>query len=159
MEEEKGIKIKAVLEIMGSPEEHVDKTMTMVIEKIKEHKDFKILEEKKADTIKVEDKPFWSKFVELDIQFKNADQIMGFCFDFMPSSVELVEAKEIALDKEAFENMTNDLTARLHQYDMMIRNLHAENVVLKKEIKKLNPKPFDPYASKTEENVEKEKSD
>jgi hypothetical protein len=158
MEEEKGIKIKAILEIMGSPEEHVSKTMNMVIEKIKENKDFEILSEKLADTIKVEDKPFWSKFVELDINFKNADQIMGFCFDFMPSSVELIEAKEIGLNKEAFENMTNDLTARLHQYDMMIRNLHAENVVLKKELKKLNPKPFNPYASENKENKTKENS-
>jgi len=33
--EEGKIKVRAIMEIMGSPEEHVSKTMDMVVEKLK----------------------------------------------------------------------------------------------------------------------------
>lgn len=128
------VTIKAILELMGSPEEHVNKTMDMIIEKLNASKDFDVITSKVSDTTSIEDRPFWSKFVELELGFKNMDDVTGFCFDFMPSSIEVVEPVNFNFKKDVLDNLWNDLIARIHQYDMMLKNLHAENKVMKKKL-------------------------
>ncbi len=131
------VKIRTILELMGAPQEHVDKTMDMIIKKLEEAKNIEILAQKLSETTSIEDRPFWSKFVELDLGFENMDDVTGFCFDFMPSTIEIIEPETINSKKDLLENLWNDLVARLHQYDMIIKNVHAENKVLKKELDKL----------------------
>ena len=156
MEETKvKIKIKAILEIMGAPKEHVEKTMDMVLGKAKENKDMHVYSDKTSPPAQVEDKPFWSMFTELEVGFKDEDGLMGFCFDFMPSSIEIIDPITFNFKKDYLENMLNDLIARLHHYDMMVKNIHAQNILLKKENEKLKtqslqPKPSDVVEEKKE---------
>ena len=138
--EKPAVTIKAILELMGSPEEHVDKTMDMIIEKLNASKDFDVITSKVSDTTSIEDRPFWSKFVDLELGFKNMDDVTGFCFDFMPSSIEVVEPVSFNFKKDILDNLWNDLIARIHQYDMMLKNMHAENKVMKKKLG-INDKP------------------
>ncbi len=142
------IRIKSILEIMGAPKEHVEKTMEMVLAKIKENKDIKLFYEKPSEPAQVEGRPFWSMFTEVELGFKDEAGIMGFCFDFMPSSIEILDPLNFKFKKDSLEDMLNDLIARLHHYDMMVKNIHAQNIVLKQEIEKLKvksaqPKPLD----------------
>ncbi|MBT7556202.1 hypothetical protein HN615_04675 [Candidatus Woesearchaeota archaeon] len=157
--EEGKIKVRAIMEIMGSPEEHVSKTMNMVVEKLKNSDYFKCIEEKVSESTKIEDRPFWSKFVEAELEFDEVDMITGFCFDFMPSTLEVVEPSKINFERNILNNLWNDLIARLHQYDMLVKNLHAENVVMKREMAKLSvkagqPKPTEAVVEKDEEKKE-----
>ena len=138
--EKPAVTIKAILELMGSPEEHVNKTMDMIIEKLNASKDFDVITSKVSDTTSIEDRPFWSKFVDLELGFKNMDDVTGFCFDFMPSSIEVVEPVSFNFKKDILDNLWNDLIARIHQYDMMLKNMHAENKVMKKKLG-INDKP------------------
>ncbi len=128
------ITIKAILELMGSPEEHVDKTMEMIVEKLNASKEFEVITSKLSETTSIEDRPFWSKFVDLELGFKNMDDVTGFCFDFMPSSIEVVEPVSFNFKKDILDNLWNDLIARIHQYDMLLKNLHAENKVMKRKL-------------------------
>ncbi|MBT4576892.1 hypothetical protein HOM13_01950 [Candidatus Woesearchaeota archaeon] len=138
--EKPAVTIKAILELMGSPEEHVNKTMDMIIEKLNASKDFEVITSKVSDTTSIEDRPFWSKFVDLELGFKNMDDVTGFCFDFMPSSIEVVEPVSFNFKKDILDNLWNDLIARIHQYDMLLKNMHAENKVMKKKLG-INDKP------------------
>ncbi len=144
---------------MGAPEEHVNKTMDMVVEKLKSAEYFKCLSEKVSESTKIEDKPFWSKFVEAELEFITIDDITGFCLDFMPSSIEILEPNNFNFKKDLMENHWNDLIARLHQYDMMVKNLHAENIMIKRELEKYKvdaaqPKPSDVVVEKSEDKKE-----
>jgi hypothetical protein len=149
MEETKvKIKTRAILEIMGAPKEHVEKTMSLVLGKVKDNKDMHVYIEKTSEPAQVEGRPYWSMFTELEIGFKDEDGVMGFCFDFMPSSIEIIEPMDFKFKKDTLENLFNDLVARLHHYDMMIKNIHAQNMILKQDMEKLKlqsaqPKPSD----------------
>ena len=139
--EKPAVTIKAIMELMGSPEEHVDKTMDMIVEKLKEAKDIEVISDKISETTRIEDRPFWSKFVDLELGFKNMDDVTGFCFDFMPSSIEVVDPGSFNLKKDVMENLWNDLIAKLHQYDMLLKNMHAENKVMKRKLGETEEKP------------------
>ncbi|MBS3144890.1 hypothetical protein J4208_04875 [Candidatus Woesearchaeota archaeon] len=128
------LKARAILEILGSPEEHVKKTMQMILEKAKQYPDAKITNEKLFPSEKMGDKNLWSTFAELDMEVKTIQVLTGFCFDFMPSSLEIVEPEELQLQHHVVSDVLNDLLARLHQYDMVLKNIHAENILLKKKL-------------------------
>src|SRR3989344_3928264 len=95
------LKARAIIEILGSPEEHVKKTMQMILDKIKQYPDTKIIKEKMFPAEKMGDKNLWSTFTELDMEVKNVQILTGFCFDFMPSSLEIIEPEEMALPHHA----------------------------------------------------------
>jgi len=124
--------VKAIIEILGYPKEHVQETMNRVVEIVK--KDYK-LEDSKIHEPKELDK-FWSTFVELELKIKKIDDLIGFCFDFMPSSIEIVEPSRLNVKTSEIANLFNDLLARLHQYDMIVKNLSAQNKLLQEEKKK-----------------------
>tara|TARA_Y100000310_G_C20702941_1_gene831762 strand:- start:11429 stop:11905 length:477 start_codon:yes stop_codon:yes gene_type:complete len=157
MDEKHNIKVRAILEIMGTPREHVDKTMDMVIGKVKECKSIEIFDSKLHDSKEVEGKPFWSKFTEFELGFNNEEDIFGFCFDFMPSSLEILEPSKFSFDKDILEGMYNDLLARLHQYDMMLKNIHSQNLVMKKELEKLGVGKSQPQTSEKKPNEKADK--
>ena len=116
---------RIIIEIVGKPKEHVEKTLRVVIDKIKEQQDIKIVEEKLFDAEKQEE--MFSTFAELGILFKNMETLVGFCFDFMPSSVEILDPKKLGFESNDFAGLINDLLTRLHQI-----NLKLFKIILRK---------------------------
>jgi len=82
------IRCRAILEVLGKPKEHVESTVKMLVDKVKENPDNSVLNEKFAD-VRQEGETMFSTFVELEMVFKGIGPLAGFCFDFMPSSVEI----------------------------------------------------------------------
>ena len=130
------IKARTIIEILGAPKDHVEKTMQMVIDKLKTSETVKLLRENIYGAEKIKDQPFWSTFSEVEVETKDIEDLIGFCFDFMPSSIEILEPSSFAFQSSNINNVINDLLARLHQYDMVLKNVHAQNIILKKEIEK-----------------------
>ena len=127
------LKVKTIIQVLGAPEKHVQETLKKVVDKVKEVKEIQVEKEELFDTQQMEDKKLWNNFAELELQFKEVGALINFCFDFMPSSVEIIEPAKIDAAREPLTNLLNDLIERLHQYDMLLKNLHAENVMLKKK--------------------------
>lgn len=120
---------RCIIEILGGPKEFIAKKLEEHVEKIKqEGLDVQI--EKYAEPVP-SDKLF-SQFVELQISFKDAHELLNFCFDSMPSTVEIMSPEKMELDMAKFEDFLNDLQGRLHQTDMMLKGLQAQKQVLDK---------------------------
>lgn len=128
---EDSIKAKIVIEILGTPKEHVEKTMNLIIEKLKKEKDVKLLKETTYKAEKV--KELWSTFSDLEIEVKDMQKLIGVCFDYMPSSVEIMDPLKMSLETKYIEEMFNDLLAKLHKVDMVLKNALAENKFLKEQ--------------------------
>ena len=122
------IKAVAIIEILGAPEEHVKKTMDAYLGKLKNEKDLKTSIINISDA-EQKDKLF-SIYAEVELFAKKPSRIVDFCFDYMPSSIELLEPESIKFDSHSFSNFFNDLQARLHNMDMLVKNLTAENKIL-----------------------------
>ena len=76
---------------------------------------------------------FWSVFSEIELKFDDINEITVFCFEYMPSSIEILEPEELKFESTNFAGFLNDLLARLHEYDMVVKNLQAENMIMKKK--------------------------
>jgi hypothetical protein len=127
-------RVKAIIEILGKPKEHVESTLKNVLEELEKREGLSILEKEIAATKELE--KFFSTYVDLEIKLNSLDSLIDFCFDFLPSSLEILEPEKIELESGELAEFMNDLLAKLHQQSMAIRNLHAENVVMKEQLEK-----------------------
>ena len=128
------IRVKAIIEIAGFPKEHVEQTVDKVVSTLKGSfnlKNFKVYE---AVALKEKLEGFWSSFCDVEVELKNIDELVVFCFDFMPSSIEIISPESLSLKQNEMGNIFNDLLSRLHNYDMLVKNLNASNQVLKKKL-------------------------
>lgn len=141
------IKANAIIEIVGAPEEHVKETMEKVTSLINENKDFELIkkeiskakeQEFPSPANKEEKVKIWSTLSEFEIIFKNFDALTNFCFEFMPSSIEILEPLNLKLGAQEMNDSLNDILARLHHQARIIMEYSA----LKKRIEEMSKKPL-----------------
>jgi len=130
MEEEHKILSRVIIEVAGKPKEYIEKTIRLVINQIKEKDEFKVEREKVFEAKEKEN--IWSTYTELELSTKDIPTLIGFCFDYMPSSVEVISPKSLSFDTNSMGNVLNDLATRLHQIDMVTKNIRAEKAVIEK---------------------------
>ena len=128
--EEGYIHYRTIIEMLGAPKEYIVKTLKLYVEKIKHAENLLVIN---ADfsPAKKKDKMF-HMFVEIEMLAKNASELAFFCFDYMPSSIEIIEPENFNYRAADFSSFFNDLQGRLHNLDMLAKNLVAENKNLKK---------------------------
>ena len=127
------IRAKVILEVLGKPKDHVQKTIKLLVEKIKEDPDISILHETYAK-VEPKEKSLFTTYVELEMVLKNIPTLIGFCFDFMPSSVDIDKPEELTLKNREISSIVNELQAKLHTVDMVAKSLRAERDLLKKNL-------------------------
>src|SRR3989344_99128 len=128
------ITIKTLVEIAGFPESHVNEIMEKIIEKLEKENGIKIIKKNVGKAEKV--KEMYYSFADLELDVDNLQVLMGFCFDYTPTSIEIVDIKELTFKVKELTNSLNDMLSKLHQYNYLVTNMHAENTVLKQKLEK-----------------------
>ena len=137
---------RAIVEVVGKPKEHVEKTIKTVIDTASEIKGLKI-EDKKVEPVKsikdeklgkteqkIQEKTgeLFSTFAEIEFRADNLDVVGSFCFDFLPSSLEILEPEEIKVDLQDISKIMNDVLSRIHSADHVVKTLKFQNSALQK---------------------------
>ncbi|MFH0979097.1 MAG: hypothetical protein V1837_07400 [Candidatus Woesearchaeota archaeon] len=126
---------RLIVEMIGTPKDHLEHTLTDFIKMLKDDSELKVVAEDYAEP--VEKGKMFSTFVELEIWFKNVPRLLNFCFEAMPSSVEILEPVSLGLNAGEFSGYLNDLQARLHTVDMAIKELEAKKMILERNAEAL----------------------
>ena len=129
------IEARTIIEVAGFPKEHVENSAKKLIETIKNLKDLKVETIELAEVKEV--KNMWSTFLEAELKFNDIESMVEFCFNFMPSSIEILEPSNFRLEQRELANLMNDLLRRLHNYSMAISGLVMEKKVLEKKLSSL----------------------
>ena len=133
---EKGyIHAKAIIEMAGAPKEHVEQTLKNYIARIGEHENFKILNIDYEEAKEMEDqKGVLFAFAEIELLTKDLPSLTGFCFDYMPSSVEVLGPENMKVSSNFLTHVLNDLQGKLHKLDLGIKQMKNENMFVQKNM-------------------------
>ena len=123
------IRCRTIIEVLGKPKDYVESAIKEYIQHIKEDSELVVLNEDYSEA--KEQGKLWSKFVELDLVIKGTKKLISFCFEYMPSSLEVVKPEHLIMSNPEISGFLNDLQARLHNVDMIVKQLKAENDFLK----------------------------
>jgi len=128
-----GAVVRTICELLGSPKEHIDKTMQILVQKAKDYKNSQVIKAKVFET-KEQENGLFSSFVEFEILFNDLAALMGFCFDFMPSSVEIIEPEKSKIDAQTFTSWINEMQAKLHQVDKIAKESNIYKKIINKQL-------------------------
>ena len=98
----------------------------------KENEDYQVVSEEYAELKKQDEQELWAGFAELEAKTANVEHLVGFCFEYMPSMIEIIEPKQLKFSDVDVSHFLNDLQAKLHQVDMVAKQVKFENDQLKK---------------------------
>src|SRR3989344_2615144 len=122
---EEKILSRVIVQIVGKPESNIVKAMDLMIEKIKKDENLLI---RHIETSEItEEEGIFSIFTEIEIETKGMDELAWFCFDYMPSSVEIIEPREIKYRAEHLTSFLNEIQSRVHSMDLALKTLSLEN--------------------------------
>ena len=121
------ITFRAVIEVLGKPQEHVESSLKDYVNKLKEDENYTVIREEFAEAKKQDDQELWAVFAELEIKTSDVEKIISFCFEYMPSVLEVLTPKSLILEGEKITTFLNELQAKLHQVDMVAKQLKIEN--------------------------------
>lgn len=133
----KNILFRAIVEVLGKPKEHVDSTLRGYIQKLKENKLYQVVKEDLAELKQHEESELWMAFAELEIKTSGVAEIIDFCFDYMPSLIEIIEPEELTLGSLSVSSFLNDMQAKLHGVDMLAKQMKIENQLTNNSLAKL----------------------
>lgn len=116
------LRVRAIIEILGTPKDHVEETMQKVLDLIKKSENMELISHDIAETQEIEN--IWSTFGEFELEFQDIDKLTDFCFEFMPSSIEILEPEDLVKVKtKKLEGLFNDMLTKVHHYDMTLKKI------------------------------------
>ena len=111
-----------IVEMAGKPPEHVKDTLEKhvgVLRKIKDIKVHDIVVSEPKEIEKVEGA--FTCFAEVDFEIESFGRLCDTVFDFMPSSIEVIEPGKINLPCNEATSLLNIIAGRMHKYDEAAR--------------------------------------
>jgi hypothetical protein len=134
---EKGyIHTRTIIEMAGVPKEYIEETLKKYVENIKAKEDYIVLNTVFEEAEETEDKLFLA-FVDIEMLAKDMPALAGFCFDYMPSSIEIIAPEELKISRLYLSHIMSDLQGKLHKLDFGIKQINEENLFVKKNIQQL----------------------
>ncbi len=128
---EQKIVCRAIIEMLGSPKEHIEGTMKKYVDKIEEdYKKIKLVDKYISEAEEDEEKKLYSVFSEVEMEVESLGDLSWFCLDYMPSSVEIVEPDKLEYNTTDFSHFLNDLLAKLHKIGKELKRFNIQNQTL-----------------------------
>ena len=117
---------RVIIEMLGAPQDYIAKIMHEYVDKLK--KTHTVI---KSEIASAEPKDeIFTIYCELEMRFEDLSALLDFCFESMPSSVEVFEPASFTLPLDRLNALLNDLQARLHEADAIIKTERTRKQIL-----------------------------
>ncbi|MBI4738150.1 hypothetical protein HY772_01065 [Candidatus Woesearchaeota archaeon] len=124
---------RVILEIAGAPKEHVDKSIKLIVDYVAASEKFTVVAEETFEAEKKdENEGLFSAFSELELWFSDVNSLLGFAFDYMPASIEILQPDALRMQTYQVSSILNELLNRLHKIDLQLKVTNAENQLINK---------------------------
>lgn len=137
------LKVNIVLEILGRPPENVKEALNTLIVKLGAEKGVKVIEKIYHDPVEVKDsKDLYTAFAEVSLELDSLDNYFLTIFSYMPSHIEVVSPENIELSNSYLNELANQITLRLHNYDAIAKKIIFERDILLRKLQEVAPHLF-----------------
>jgi hypothetical protein len=119
---------RIIIEMLGKPKSHVDKTFNAFIEQFAKEDDVTVVKRMYSKTKKQGE--LFTRFAEIEFWAESLSTIIAICFDYMPSSVEVLEPETVVFPVSQLNAYLNELQGKLHHVDMVAKNAETEKAIL-----------------------------
>jgi len=90
-----------------------------------------------GDVQQIENTNFYSGFIETEILVKDIKELLKFSVNFTPSNLQILEPSKLKIESLVLQDFLNEVVSLLNNLFNNLKNLDAENKMLKEELNKL----------------------
>ena len=131
------IHVLITLEVVGKPQEHVDKTIADLCAAVaKEEDKVRVLEQHIEESAATEDE-FFSTFAEIDFLAKNVETLTWIAANYTPASIEIIEPLDFNFSAGDLQLWYNDILHTMHSIGYAHKTQNAELAHYKEQLVKL----------------------
>ena len=116
------VRIHTILELVGTPKNHIEKTIELLVKQLGEQDGIKIEDKEVSDAQKTDDDMFGA-FAELTMEMKDLTTLNHFAVNYTPAAIELLEPETVKMDPVTFNEVYGDILAKLHMSNTEIVEL------------------------------------
>ena len=154
-----------IVEMAGRPAEHLKEMLGKHIGVLEDLKDVEVnsIKVHEPKEIEMENVPkgMFTCFAEADFNVELFSRLTEIVFDFMPSSIEVIDPAKVTLDGHEASTLLNNVSGRMHRYDEIakvagarLQQLNAQlqaaqQALIEKDAKKPKAKKKNPAKKKT----------
>ncbi len=131
---ENPITARTIIEILGKPKEHVSSTLKLIVNGIENKENIIVVKKELFEP--EENEGMYTAFTELELQFKGLDDIVAFCFENLPTSIEILEPASITTEARFLTEFFTGLLAKLHRLDTELKVEQQKNRILNQNIER-----------------------
>ncbi len=134
-----------IVEIAGRPASHLKEALSQHIGILNQVNDIEVHSIKLSEPKEIEGhRDMFTCFAEADFETPNFGRLAETMFDFMPSSVEVIEPGKVTMDMVEATALLNNISGRMHRYDEIAKianiKINQLNAQLQEAQKKLEEK-------------------
>lgn len=120
------VRVMMIVEMAGRPAAHLTESLEKHVSILREVKDATVhgIRVSEPRVIPVEEgkevaagEEMFTAFAECDFELPTFSRMSETMFDFMPSSIEVVEPTKVSLEMVEATDLLNNISGRLHRYD------------------------------------------
>jgi hypothetical protein len=125
--EDSGFQIRSILEVVGKPKEHVEKTLKELLKKISDNSRIKLIKYEIEESQQIKDSTLFSTFAEIEFVCKSINDIMNYAVDYTPASIEVLHPSNMNVQASFMSDLMTELVGRIHLIDGEFRKIVAKN--------------------------------
>jgi len=116
------IQANFIFEVIGKPADYVEESLKNLLDVLEKEKNAKVIRRDQHKS-EVYEETLFSTFAEVTILVENLRRFMNIIYDYMPSSIEIVEPQEIKIKYLDLNVVMNELANSLHRHDIELKKL------------------------------------
>ena len=134
-----------IIEVAGRPPEYLINSLKIHLDKLNHIPGVQVISSKIAEPRLIEEeKDLYTCFGEVEVKTIGLIKLMDLVFDFMPSSIEIIDPMDLELNCQEATMFMNDLTGRLHKYDEIAKIARMQIQQLTQKIQSSQPSQVAP---------------
>jgi hypothetical protein len=111
-----------MIEILGFPEDHLKEVVKQVVEKLKNENGIAVIQSEVHEPQVIQEK-FFSSFIEAEIKINDFNKLLHFCYEYLPSTIELLDVEKVTITNREFTIGINEMLQKIHNYNIIINNI------------------------------------
>ena len=125
------LKAKFIMEILGRPVEHIEKSLSELVEKMGTEKGVSLLSKQIHKAKKVEKgENLWTAFADIDLSFESLPLFFNAIMTYLPAHIEVYEPEFYKMNAFELNEFANFVVSRLHNYDALAKRMISEREIL-----------------------------
>jgi len=130
------IRVNVLLELIGNPKEHIEKTLNALVKQLKENENLIWIKEEIGAPEETADK-LWGAFCEAELLFVDFYTLGEFAFTYSPAVIDILGPEKITIKDKEMTDFFGEILSQIHSINSRLIEANNQNIAYQRSMNAL----------------------